>query len=229
MSLNEKSHIVRQYDRDLNHLLSLLLTMGTLVQKQLHDALKVIRGNSDISAQDVVKADEQVNALEVAVDEACVTMIARRQPLADDLRFIITILKVSGELERIGDSVDKMSQTMLHDDVTIEKTLLDKIDVMAQDAIAMLHDTLRAFSSMNLDEAKSVYARDIKIDARYKEIIVDAKEGMKSLPDSVDSLLTAILAARAIERIGDRCQNICEFIYYYLKGKDVRELPANVF
>ena len=165
----------------------------------------------------------------MAVDEACVTMIARRQPLADDLRFIITILKVSGELERIGDSVDKMSQTMLHDDVTIEKTLLDKIDVMAQDAIAMLHDTLRAFSSMNLDEAKSVYARDIKIDARYKEIIVDAKEGMKSLPDSVDSLLTAILAARAIERIGDRCQNICEFIYYYLKGKDVRELPENVF
>ena len=82
---------------------------------------------------------------------------------------------------------------------------------------------------MNLDEAKSVYARDIKIDARYKEIIVDAKEGMKSLPDSVDSLLTAILAARAIERIGDRCQNICEFIYYYLKGKDVRELPENVF
>ena len=72
MSLNEKSHIVRQYDRDLNHLLSLLLTMGTLVQKQLHDALKVIRGNSDISAQDVVKADEQVNALEVAVDEAAV-------------------------------------------------------------------------------------------------------------------------------------------------------------
>ncbi|TNH03505.1 phosphate signaling complex protein PhoU [Testudinibacter sp. TR-2022] len=229
MTLNEKQHIVRQYDKDLNHLLSLLLTMGSLVQNQLHDALKVIRGSEEISARDVVAADEQVNALEVAVDEACVTLIARRQPLADDLRFIITILKVAAELERIGDSVDKMSQTALHDDITIEKTLLDKIDVMAQDAIAMLHDTLRAFSSMSLDEAKSVYARDIKIDERYKEITLDAKEGMKNRPESVDSLLTAILTARAIERIGDRCQNICEFIYYYLKGKDIRDVAETVF
>ncbi|MGR3808008.1 phosphate transport system protein [Pasteurella testudinis DSM 23072] len=229
MTLNEKKHIIKQYDRDLNHLLSLLLTMGSLVQKQLHDALQVLKGNSEFSASDVVEGDQQVNSMEVAVDEACVTLIARRQPLADDLRFIITILKVASELERIGDSVDKMSQTTLHDDVTIEKTLQDKIDVMAQDAIAMLHDTLRAFSSMSLEEAKSVYARDIKIDERYKEITADVKEGMRIAPDSIDSLVTALLAARAIERIGDRCQNICEFIYYYLKGEDVRETTEQVF
>lgn len=229
MSLNEKKHIIKQYDRDLNHLLSLLLTMGSLVQKQLHDALQVMKGRADFSAREVVAGDQQVNSMEVAVDEACVTLIARRQPLADDLRFIITILKVASELERIGDSVDKMSQTSLHDDVKIEKTLQDKIDLMAQDAIAMLHDTLRAFSSMSLEEAKSVYVRDLKIDARYKEIITDAKCGMHTNPESIDSLLSAILSARAIERIGDRCQNICEFIYYYLKGEDVRETTEQVF
>ncbi|MGV6989478.1 phosphate signaling complex protein PhoU [Testudinibacter sp. P80/BLE/0925] len=229
MTLNEKKHIIRQYDRDLSHLLSLLLTMGSLVQKQLYDALQVMKGNAEISANDVVEGDQQVNSMEVAVDEACVTLIARRQPLADDLRFIITILKVASELERIGDSVDKMSQTALHDDVKIEKRLQDKIDVMTQDAIAMLHDTLRAFSSMSLEEAKSVYVRDIKIDERYKEIMTDVKEGMRIAPDSIDSLLTALLAARAIERIGDRCQNICEFIYYYLKGEDVRETTERVF
>lgn len=230
MGINEKRHIVKQFDRELDHVLSLLLTMGSLVQKQLNDALQVFDGSNDaLTAKDVIEADKQVNALEVAVDEACVNLIARRQPLANDLRFIITILKVASELERIGDSVDKMSQRVLDDDITFEKSLHDQIDSLGQAAISMLKDTLKAFAEMDLEKAKEIYAKDANIDQGYKEIIQQAKAGMKKNPESVDGLLSAILCARAIERIGDRCQNICEFIYYYLKGKDVREVEGNVF
>lgn len=216
--LNTKKHISEQFDTDLQHLFSLLLTMGSLVERQLNNAMQVIKGEGDITAEQVIKADKQVNAMEVAIDETCVTLIARRQPVAQDLRFIITVLKIASELERIGDTVDKLAQTVLYSNIPSESAVLNKLEQMAEYAIKMLHESLSAFTDMDLEHAIETYNQDRQMDQYYKQVCTEISELMKEEPDQIERLLVVLLCARALERIGDRSQNICEFIYYYLKG-----------
>ncbi|MBE2893616.1 phosphate signaling complex protein PhoU [Spirabiliibacterium falconis] len=216
--LVQKKHTSDQFDRDMQHLFSLLLTMGSLVEQQLNHAMRVIQGDETLRAEQVIKGDKHVNAMEIAIDEACVTLIARRQPVAQDLRFIITVLKTASELERIGDTVDKLCHTVLHHDIIQEHILLDKMQQLAQHAITMLHNSLNALSDMDLNYAMEVYQHDQHIDQHYKQLMADITALMRQQPDELERFIPALLCARALERIGDRCQNICEFIYYYLKG-----------
>ncbi|MBE2898759.1 phosphate signaling complex protein PhoU [Pasteurellaceae bacterium 20609_3] len=216
--LEQKKHTSGQFDLDMQHLFSLLLTMGKLVEQQLTNAMRVIRGDEGVDAQAVIKGDKQVNAMEVAIDEACVTLIARRQPVAQDLRFIITVLKTASELERIGDTVDKLCRTLLHNDIAKEHVVLEKMQLMAQQAIAMLHNSLNALNEMDLNYAIEVYAQDQQIDQQYRALKSEITDLMRANPDELERFITVLMCTRALERIGDRSQNICEFIYYYLKG-----------
>lgn len=216
--LEQKKHTSGQFDLDMQHLFSLLLTMGKLVEQQLTNAMRVIRGDEGVDAQAVIKGDKQVNAMEVAIDEACVTLIARRQPVAQDLRFIITVLKTASELERMGDTVDKLCRTLLHNDIAKEHVVLEKMQLMAQQAIAMLHNSLNALNEMDLNYAIEVYAQDQQIDQQYRALKSEITELMHANPDELERFITVLMCTRALERIGDRSQNICEFIYYYLKG-----------
>lgn len=193
--------------------------MGTLVESQLSKAIQVLKGEQTISAEDVINADKQVNAMEITIDEACVTLIARRQPVAHDLRFIITILKTASELERIGDTVGKICRTVLNQHISRENMLLQKLEILANQSIAMLYSALRALRDMKLEEATIVYQQDKEIDLLYQTICEDLATLMKQQVDDIDRLIPVLLCARGLERIGDRSQNICEFVYYYLIGK----------
>lgn len=175
----------------------------------------------------MIEDDQKVNMMEVAIDEACVRIIAKRQPTASDLRLIMAISKTIAELERIGDVADKICEVALEKFSEQHQSLLVSLEALGGHTIQMLHNVLDAFARMDLDAAIVVYLEDKKVDEEYEGIVRQLMTYMMEDPRTIPSVLTALFCARSIERIGDRCQNICEFIFYYLKGQDFRHLGGD--
>jgi len=194
-NLNLNKHISGQFNAELESIRTQVMTMGGMVEQQLSDAITAMHNQDSELAKRVVEGDKQVNMMEVAIDEACVRIIAKRQPTASDLRLVMAIIKTIAELERIGD--------------------------------VMLHDVLDAFARMDIDEAVRVYREDKKVDQEYEGIVRQLMTYMMEDSRTIPSVLTALFCARSIERIGDRCQNICEYIFYFVKGQDFRHVGGD--
>ncbi len=175
-------------------------------------------------ARKVVRDDHKVNAMEVSIDEACTRIIAKRQPTAKDLRLIMAIIKTITDLERIGDVATKIAYVAIESPASKESQFHVSLEPLCRQAIGMLHQVLDAFARMDVDAAAEVYKLDDKIDAEYEAVIRQLMTYMMEDPKNIPSILQVMWSARAIERVGDRCQNICEYIIYFVKGKDVRHL-----
>lgn len=175
-------------------------------------------------ARKVVRDDHKVNAMEVSIDEACTRIIAKRQPTAKDLRLIMAIIKTITDLERIGDVATKMAYVAIESPSSQEQMFQVSLEPLCRQAIGMLHQVLDAFARMDVDSAAEVYKLDDKIDAEYEAVIRQLMTYMMEDPKNIPHILQVMWSARAIERVGDRCQNICEYIIYFVKGKDVRHL-----
>jgi len=178
-------------------------------------------------ARRVIDGDQKVNMMEVEIDEACVRIIAKRQPTAIDLRLVMAIIKTISELERIGDVAEKISRTALEKFSQQHLPLLVSLESLGRHTVQMLHDVLDAFARMDLNEAIKIYREDKKVDKEYEGIVRQLMTYMMEDPRTIPSVLTALFCARAIERIGDRCQNICEIIFYFVKGQDFRHVGGD--
>ncbi len=175
-------------------------------------------------ARKVVRDDHKVNAMEVSIDEACTRIIAKRQPTAKDLRLIMAIIKTITDLERIGDVATKMAYVAIESPSTKESKFQVSLEPLCRQAIAMLHQVLDAFARMDVESAAEVYKLDDKLDKEYEAVIRQLMTYMMEDPKNIPHILQVMWSARSIERVGDRCQNICEYIIYFVKGKDVRHL-----
>ncbi|HGJ5860558.1 MAG TPA: phosphate signaling complex protein PhoU [Arsenophonus nasoniae] len=226
-NLNYNKHISGQFNAELEHIRTELMKMGGLVEEQLKNAIEALHNQDQDLAKKVIEDDQKVNMMEVAIDEACVRIIAKRQPTASDLRLIMAISKTIAELERIGDVADKICEVALEKFSEQHQSLLVSLEALGGHTIQMLHNVLDAFARMDLDAAIVVYLEDKKVDEEYEGIVRQLMTYMMEDPRTIPSVLTALFCARSIERIGDRCQNICEFIFYYLKGHDFRHLGGD--
>ncbi|HGJ5857179.1 phosphate signaling complex protein PhoU [Arsenophonus nasoniae] len=226
-NLNYNKHISGQFNAELEHIRTELMKMGGLVEEQLKNAIEALHNQDQDLAKKVIEDDQKVNMMEVAIDEACVRIIAKRQPTASDLRLIMAISKTIAELERIGDVADKICEVALEKFSEQHQLLLVSLEALGGHTIQMLHNVLDAFARMDLDAAIVVYLEDKKVDEEYEGIVRQLMTYMMEDPRTIPSVLTALFCARSIERIGDRCQNICEFIFYYLKGQDFRHLGGD--
>ncbi|OTA20510.1 transcriptional regulator PhoU [Xenorhabdus beddingii] len=226
-NLNISKHISGQFNAELEHIRTELMTMGGLVEEQLSKAILAMHNQDETLARQVIEDDQKVNMMEVAIDEACVRIIAKRQPTASDLRLIMVISKTIAELERIGDVADKICQTALEKFSHQQQSLLVSLESLGRHAIQMLHDVLDAFARMDLEEAIRIYREDKKVDQEYEGIVRQLMTYMMEDPRTIPNVMTALFCARSIERIGDRCQNICEFIFYYVKGQDFRHVGGD--
>ncbi|MEX0444647.1 MULTISPECIES: phosphate signaling complex protein PhoU [Xenorhabdus] len=226
-NLNFGKHISGQFNAELEHIRTELMAMGGLVEEQLSKAILAMHNQDKQLAQQVIEDDQKVNMMEVAIDEACVRIIAKRQPAASDLRLIMVISKTIAELERIGDVANKICQTALEKFSHQQQPLLVSLESLGRNTIRMLHDVLDAFARMDLQEAIRIYREDKKVDQEYEGIVRQLMTYMMEDPRTIPSIMTALLCARSIERIGDRCQNICEFIFYYVKGQDFRHVGGD--
>ncbi len=217
-------HISGQFNVELESIRTHVLTMGGLVEQQLSLAMKSLHRQDVELAQKVIKEDHKVNSMEVAIDEACTRIIAKRQPTAKDLRLIMAIIKTITDLERIGDVATQIASVALESESVKERTWQVSLEPLSRQAIDMLHQVLDAFARMDVDAAAEVYRQDDKLDAEYEAVIRQLMTYMMEDPRCIPAVLQVMWTARAIERIGDRCQNICEYIIYFVKGKDVRHL-----
>ena len=220
-------HISEQYDTELDNVRSRLLEMGGLVEQQLLHACQSLYNHDSGLADDVRAGDAQINQLEVDIDDLCIQIIARRQPAATDLRTLISIMKASTDLERIGDEAEriaKMAQKVVH----LEQPANQYSDIreMADRVQNMLATALDAFARLSADSAVDVIEADEAVDRAYDNIVRSTGEVMKAQPEQIEHALTVLWIARALERCGDHAKNLCEYIVYLVKGQDVRHGDA---
>ena len=224
-NMNLNKHISGQFNTELEAVRNNVLAMGGLVEQQLSDALVAIHDQDHDLARRIVETDLQVNNMEISIDEECTRIIAKRQPTASDLRLILMISKTVTDLERMGDVADKLARMVLNNKGS--QAPLVSIENMGRQAIKMLHDALDAFARMDVEAAIQLYHDDDKIDRQYESIIRELMTYMMEDPRTIPQVLEVLWAARSIERIGDRCQHISDYIIYCVKGKDVRHTKAD--
>ena len=217
-------HISGQFNIELESIRTHVLTMGGLVEQQLSYAIQALHKEDIELARKVVRDDHKVNAMEVSIDDACTRIIAKRQPTAKDLRLIMAIIKTITDLERIGDVATRIAYVAIESPSSKERQFQVSLEPLCRQAINMLHQVLDAFARMDVEAAAEVHKQDVKLDAAYEAVIRQLMTYMMEDPKNIPNILQVMWSARAIERVGDRCQNICEYIIYFVKGKDVRHL-----
>ena len=222
MEHNINKHISGRFNQELENVRNHVLSMGGLVEQQLSSALDAVSTNDAELAEKVRKNDYKVNAMEVSIDEECTRIIARRQPAASDLRLVIAIAKTIADLERIGDEAERIAKVALDSFTKDQQDLLVNIENMGRQVLKMLHDVLDAFARMDVQRAFEVHKEDAKVDREYEAITRQIMTYMMEDPRSIPKIMDLVWSVRSLERIGDRCQNIAEYIIYFVNGKDIR-------
>jgi len=220
-------HISEEFEAELERASTLLMEMGGLVEQQLRKACSAFVGHNAELAAEVRTNDRRVNQFEVELDDFCVNVIARRQPAATDLRTLISVMKASTDLERVGDEsrrIAKMAQAISHLEFPADQ-YADFRDLSAR-VVKMLSASLDAFARLDPESAVRVIASDQEIDDAYDGIVKARGIRMRERSEDLDRSLNVLWSARALERIGDHSKNIGEYVVYLVKGQDVRHADA---
>jgi len=226
--INLGHHISQAFNAELEDIRSRVLGMGGMVEQQLGDALTaVMDGNNDLAEQ-VIAGDLKVNAMEVAIDEECSRVVVRRQPAATDLRLIVAVIKTITDLERIGDQAERVARIAVSLSANRDNTsqYADLVH-LGNHVRQLLHDALDAFARMDPEAAVQVARADVNVDKEYEALMRQLITYMMEDPRTITRSLDIIWAARALERIGDHARNICEYVIYLVKGKDVRHVSLD--
>lgn len=223
---NGQRHIFQRFDKELDRLHGRILDMGRLVERQISDALEVLKRCDVQSARELVARDSEINAIDVELDELLVLLIAKRQPLARDLRQLMTINKVVTDLERCGDEIRKIGvlTVRLYDtDLPAPNSkLLEDIHTLAELAADMLHRVLEAFDKLDLDLAVDVINRQRRLDEGYEAALRRLSTFVMEDSRNIGPSIQVTLALRALERIGGHAKNIAGYLVYLATGTDVR-------
>ncbi len=223
--MNIGQHISQEYNDELEDLRNRVLSMGRLVDQQFSDASQaLLKGKIDL-AQKVAKLDYKVNAMEVAIDEECAQIIARRQPAAIDLRNLFTVIKVVTDLERIGDESEKIARfaSELSTD-TKSMNFYKSLKHMVSIAKAMLADSLDCYARLDSQKALEISRMDAELDAEFENLNRLLSTYLLEDTKNIESTLKVTWCARAIERVGDHAKNICEYVVYVVHGRDIRHI-----
>lgn len=216
-------HISRQFNEELEDLRTKVLAMGGFVEHQIENAISALAENDVEKAERVITQDYQVNALEVAIDEECLKVLARRQPAASDLRLVVAVIKTITDLERIGDQAERVARMAIHlSEVERPKSQYSELKHLGDQVREMVRGALDAFARMDAEAAVDVARQDLTVDREYEGIMRQMITHMMEDPRNVKRTLDVMWSARALERIGDHARNICEYVIYFVKGKDVR-------
>ena len=208
-----------KYQGELVLLNKKLLEMASLVETMIAKSVKALREGNMILAQEVIRTDEQVNAMEIEIDNLCVKILALYQPEAKDLRTVTMIMKVNNDLERIGDHASSISRMALFmADYPPIKPLVD-IPKMAEKAMEMLRESLDAFIRRNAQLAVEVCQKDDEVDNYEPKIVRELITFIMSDPSTLNLALRYIYVARHIERVADLATNIAENAYYIATGE----------
>ena len=225
----QHEHIVRSYEEELSLLNNKVAKMGGLAEQVLGQSIEALERRDPELAASTINEDEAVDALQREIEEQAVVMIARRQPLAYDLRQIMSALRISNNLERIGDLGKNIAKRAV--DVVSEqqpKQLMLGLKHMDELALGQLKDVLDAFIERDADRALKVWYKDEEIDAMYNSLFRELLTYMMEDPRNIGISTHLLFVAKNVERVGDHTTNIAETVHYLVTGETVAaERPKN--
>jgi phosphate transport system protein len=218
----EKSHTSREFERELRTLRERLLAMAGRAEQMVERAIEAVTRGDDKLAVQVIADDNRIDQDEVEIDELAFFILARRQPVASDLRFIMLVLKVVTDLERIGDLAVNIAKREKELSRTTPSAVLPRIAQLARRVLTALKQALDAFVAADVELAERVIRDDTSVDQLNVEIIsAILSEEDASGRNLARSLATSSIS-RYLERIGDHATNIAEMVIYFVRGRDVR-------
>ena len=217
-------HISEQFNKELEDIRNKVLVMGGLVERQIELAIEAYTtGNMELAEQ-VIKQDNDVDLLEIAIDQECTQILALRQPTAFDLRLLIAVIKIIHEIERVGDKAERIAEMAIQLANSELRISHHELEHMAQLVKGMMHDALDSFARMTVEDVPAITALDINVDREYDSILRQLITRMMEDPRNITRTLDILWTVRALERIGDHACYICEHLVYMIKGEDVRHL-----
>jgi phosphate transport system protein len=227
-------HISQQFNAELDDIKTRMLEMGGLVERQVAEAINAVMSADGGLAERILRDDAKVNAMEVAIDEECALILARRQPAASDLRMVLAISRALHDLERMGDEAAKVAKyaIQLIDHGDMPRCVVE-IRHIGNRVSAMVRDALDCFARLDVEQALKVAQEDTSVDMEYATAMRTLITYMMEDARSISAVLNIMWALRSLERIGDHAGNLAEHVVYLVKGQDVRhvgltELEARV-
>ena len=222
-----KKMIRKHFSRELEKIKKQILSLGAMVEEQVRMATQAVETHDAELAQKIIESDYDVDEMEVEIEEECLKVLALHQPVAVDLRFLIAVIKINNDLERIGDQAVNIAERV---DVIAKRDLSDLFfdySSMGEKVQKMLKMSLDALVNMDYDLAFSVVIRDDEVDQIKSEAYDRIKQAMRKLPDKIGYLINLLLISRHLERLADHATNIAEEVIYLIEGEIVRHAAYN--
>ena len=204
-----------------------ILRLATLVEESLQKAVKALEGPNDTLAREVIRSDPFIDRTEVGIEEECLKILALHQPVAIDLRFIVAVLKINNDLERVGDLSVNISERAAFLALCEPVELPFYFAGMAHKAQLMLKKSLDALVNLDVDLAREVRAMDDEVDEMNREMFRQVGEAVEKDPKKFSALMQMLSASRHLERVADHATNVAEDVIYMLEGEIVRHKPDN--
>jgi phosphate transport system protein len=218
-------HISQQFNAELDDVKTRMLEMGGMVERQVADAVNAVMNSDGGLAERVLKGDMRINNMEVAIDEECALILARRHPAASDLRLVLAITRALHDLERMGDEASKIAEHAIRliDHGEVPRCVVE-IRHLGNHVCAMVRDSLDCFARLDVEQALRVAQEDKVVDMEYATAMRTLVTYMMEDARSISSVLNIMWGLRSLERVGDHARNIAEHVVYLVKGQDVRHV-----
>ena len=204
---------------ELNRLRHDVLAMGTRVEEDLGKAIVALRNNDIDLAKEVVVDDTLINAMQLKIEDETAMVIATQQPVARDLREMVTILKLTGSLERIGDHAVHLAKMVIKLSGEPPFRSSERLEKMAETGREMIRNSISAYLNQDAEEAKKTAAMDDRIDEEHRALTEEVLSLMKEHPEYIKKASRLLNTGGQLERLGDHITNICEYIIYMVDGK----------
>jgi phosphate transport system protein len=217
-------HTIKAFDADLQELARMIAEMGGLAERQIGDALDALNRRDTTLARDVVVADARIDALQREIEEKAILTIARRQPMAVDLRDIVSALRVSNDLERIGDLAKNIAKRVevVDSELNLQKVMRG-VEHMTELVMTQIKDVLDAFARRDVARAVRVWRGDEEVDAVNNSLFRELLTYMMEDPRNISVCIHLLFCAKNIERMGDHATNIAETVYYMVEGQTLTD------
>ena len=215
-----QKHISGAYDTELEELKTTFTALGGLAERQVADAMQAFVSNDSDLAAAVKNSELQINLHAIELDKRAEYVIARRQPAATDLRLLVSILKNSTDLERVGDEAERIAK--LADRLSIYDANCpyhEDLEELHSCVTTALRESLDSFARLDVEQALKTIASDRDIDSLYDAIVKQATKEMMEMPKRVTNALAIMWVARSLERISDHAKNICQTVVYLVHGQ----------
>ena len=220
-------HIVKSFDEELQELAAGIAEMGGLAESLVDDAVTALARNNGELAQEVIRTDIRLDQMQRDLEEKAIIMLARRQPMALDLRQAVAVLRISGDLERVGDLAKNIAKRALAIDGQFNsKSLTHGVEHIAELAMTQLKAVLDAYAARDIVASAQIRARDQEVDALYTSLFRELLTYMMEDPRNISQCTHLLFCAKNIERIGDHATNIAETIHYLVTGEQLSDERA---